>query len=54
MSEDWNKSVDAGKVRICTCVDMCGWQPCPYDMEGKPRPKECPYDEVLKKEDEKK
>lgn len=48
MSEEWNKAVEEGKVHICTCLDMCGWQPCPYDMEGKPRPEGCPYDDKIK------
>jgi hypothetical protein len=51
MVEEWNKAVEEGKVHICTCVDMCGWQPCPY--AGKELPEGCPHDEVLKEDDKK-
>ena len=34
---------DPKNVHICTCLDMCEWQPCPY--AGKEKPEGCPYKE---------
>jgi hypothetical protein len=35
------------RIIICTCLDMCGWQPCPY--AGREKPEGCPYREVAEK-----
>lgn len=48
MVEKWNKAVDEGKVHICTCIDMCGWQPCPF--AGREKPEGCPLREEDKDE----
>lgn len=37
-------STEKKTMHICTCIDVCGWMPCPY--AGKPKPDGCPEKEA--------